>query len=240
MNESIRLKLLKGSPFCVSNIKILPLTLEQIVDIGYDQYNLCLLNLISEPKDFHVSDSNLNLESVTTWDIIISNIIYGTNNYKDFIKNALELFIGEKIFINTSKECIYINYPKTNKILNRNNYEEFKNILKIQNCIKTKNQEEQFANKKAEEIMKKILKGRQSIQKNESEIYFDDLISTLAANGNGLNILNIWNLTLYQFNNQFNRMKMIEDYEINIRQLLAGAKPEEVDLKYYVRPIDNN
>ena len=44
---------------------------------------------------------------------------------------------------------------------------------------------------------------------------------------------------MYQFNNQFNRMQMIEDYDINIRSLLAGADSKKIQLKHYIRPIEN-
>jgi hypothetical protein len=33
-------------------------------------------------------------------------------------------------------------------------------------------------------------------------------------------------------------MKMLEDYDINIRSLLAGAKPEDIELKHWMSKIE--
>jgi hypothetical protein len=107
----------------------------------------------------------------------------------------------------------------------------------LQNCI-SKKDEIKTANAKAEEIKNKILKGQQLLNKKMGlDVSFGDLVSVLAANGNNLNIINIWDLTMYQFNNQFARMQMIEDYDLNIRSLLAGAKKEDIQLKHYIRKI---
>jgi hypothetical protein len=151
----------------------------------------------------------------------------------------MKLFIADKVDFNYDLCEFYIGNLEDKKIINETNYEKFKDILKFQNCINKKQNDEfaNLANAKAEEIKNKILKGRQLIKGRESEITLDILISALAANGeNGLNIINIWDLTFYQFNDQFSMMKMVEDFDINIQSMLAGAKIE--DLKHYIRPKD--
>lgn len=237
MDESTKLKLLAGLSLKFSNIEIKPLTLIQIADIGYKQYNLYLMNLIAEPKDFNLVEG-IDINSITTWDIILSNMYHGTDEYREFLINAMELFVQDKVTFVYCKGYFYVGNIKDNKIINKDNFEEFKRILKIQNCLDKEKKEEKFANKKAEEIMKKIMKGRQSIKNNSEKVEFSDLVSVLAANGNGLNILNVWDLTMYKFNDQFARMQMIEEYDINIRSLLAGANSNEIKLKHYIRSID--
>jgi hypothetical protein len=238
MKESEKLKLLAGLPFKLNNIDLCPLSLRRIADIGYEQYNLFLMNLVADPKDFQIN-KNIDISTLETWDIIVSNMIYGSDDTKAFFINALELFFHSRVRFFLCKGFL-IGDLKDKKIVCKENYEELKRILKIQNCLDKKKEEEQFANDKAREIYLKIMKGKQSIGESEPQINFEDLVSVLAANGNGLNILNIWDLTLAQFNNQFARMQMIEKYDIDIRQLLAGAKPEDIKLKHYIRPIENN
>ena len=43
---------------------------------------------------------------------------------------------------------------------------------------------------------------------------------------------------MYQFNNQFNRLKIMDDYQVNIRALLAGAKSEDVKLQHWLSKIN--
>jgi hypothetical protein len=74
----------------------------------------------------------------------------------------------------------------------------------------------------------------------KSKVTLYDLISIHASNSQNLNIKDIWNLTYFQFNNQFLVTQNIEDYHINIRALLAGAKSSDVNLKHYIRPVDFN
>jgi hypothetical protein len=249
LNESDKLKLLAGLSLSMGDILIKPLTLRQIVEKGYEQYNLYLMNLVAEPQDFNLA-KDVDMTNIFTWDIILSNMYYGTDEYRKFLIEALQLFLNSKVrFISTQGffhigESIWDDIKKTCNFnsLNKENYEDFKRILKSQNCLDKEKKDEfaNTANSKAEEIKRKILKGRQSIQGAETKVSFEDLISVLAANGNNLNILNVWDVTLVQFNNQFNRMQMVESYDINIRYILAGAKPDEIQLKHYCRPIEDN
>lgn len=235
MNETIKLKLLSGIPFTLNNgIQIKPLTLKEIVNIGYLEYNMFLSNLIFDLEDVNIPNLDKNKHSY--WDIIISNMYYGDKNFQTTIITALNIFLNTDISFCRDT----YNFKTNNMIVDKKTFDEIRDVLKLQNCIEKKIKAK-TANSKAEEIRQKILKGRLQLdKKNNNIISFEDLVSVLAANGNGLNILNIWDLTMYQFNNQFSRMQMIEDYNINIRQLLAGAKKEDMVLKHYIRPIENN
>lgn len=61
----------------------------------------------------------------------------------------------------------------------------------------------------------------------------------MAAKANGLNLFNIWNLNYYAFNDQLQRLRMIEDYDIGIKSLMAGADSKKVKLKYWIRSIQS-
>jgi len=242
INESIKLKLLLGSPFQIDNIcSIKPLTLRQIVEIGHDKYNYYLSNLTAEVEDYNIP--NIDSSQYTYWDVLVTNMIHGDISYYQMIIEAINLFVGDRVEFDRENGWFCTkekNIRKEIKEINKEIFDEIRQVLRWQNCIEKKSQEK-MANSKAEEIRQKILKGRQELnKKNKNEVTFDDLISVLAAHGNNLNILNIWDLTMYQFNNQFNRMQMIEDYDINIRYLLAGAKGDDIKLKHYIRPINAN
>jgi len=117
------------------------------------------------------------------------------------------------------------------------------NIIKLQNCLNKKSEEEENpASEKARQILERQKRARALLAKakgseDNETLTLADLVSILASHGNGVTPLNVWDINFYWFNNQFNRMKMFEEYDINIRSLLAGAKSEDVDLKHWMSKI---
>ena len=45
------------------------------------------------------------------------------------------------------------------------------------------------------------------------------------------------NYDVYQFNDQFNRLKIMDEYHVNIQALIAGAKSEDVKLQHWISKI---
>jgi hypothetical protein len=244
IKEDDKYRMFANIPVKMDNIcTIYSYTLYEIMDIGYEKYHNYLMNLISEPKDFLKNIDIKDLEDLTTFDIITSNLyhtlIKDDDKYYNLIQEAFRLFIKEDIELFWDNNELKLIIDRSDRIIDKENYNTFKNILKTQNGFDKEKKEEFIpANDKANEIKQKILKARQKRKTKDDEITFHDLISVLAANSKSVNILNVWDLNIYQFNNQFTRMKMIEDYDIGIRSILAGAKSEDVKLKYYIRPLD--
>ena len=44
----------------------------------------------------------------------------------------------------------------------------------------------------------------------------------------------------FQFNNQFNRMKVVEDFKVNVQSLLAGADSKSIKLKHWLSKLKDN
>lgn len=231
------IRLLSGLPIKIYNIDVYPLKLRDLAIMGYEDYYTKIYYLTAEPKDFTLSE-DVDIDNITIFDIIMSNMYYSNEHHRKGIIKIMEVIFRQKVTFAYCRSCFYIGDIKNNNIINKDNYIEIKKVLKLQNCIKDKKEEFKCVNSKAEKIRQKILKGREKLNK-KTEPTFEDLVSTLASKGNGLNILNIWDLTVYQFYDQLIRTQMIEDYYINIKSLLAGAKKEDVNLKYYIRPIED-
>ena len=90
-------------------------------------------------------------------------------------------------------------------------------------------------NSKLKEIKKKIAENKKIIQKykkqQNSELIF--LVNAVASKSQNLNILNIWELTLYQFKNQLDQLIRNENYDINIQSILAGADSKKIKLVHW-------
>jgi hypothetical protein len=74
----------------------------------------------------------------------------------------------------------------------------------------------------------------------KSDLKFSDLIGSITINNCGLNIANIWDITYYAFHDQLKRMGWRDQFNINNRAALAGAKLKKSQLKHWMRSISSS
>jgi hypothetical protein len=73
--------------------------------------------------------------------------------------------------------------------------------------------------------------------KDGGDIKFSDLVGSVAVGNCGLNIANIWDITYYAFHDQLKRMGWRDQFNINNRAALAGAKLKKSQLKHWIKSI---
>ena len=73
--------------------------------------------------------------------------------------------------------------------------------------------------------------------REKTDLNFSDLIASITINDCGLNMDNIWNITYYAFHDQLKRMGWRDQFNINNRAALAGAKLKKSQLKHWMRSI---
>ena len=86
----------------------------------------------------------------------------------------------------------------------------------------------------------KLAKAKQAAREKRNDLQFSDLLASVTINGCGLNMENIWNVTYYAFHDQLKRMGWRDQFEINSRAALAGAKLKKDQLKHWMRSIANS
>ena len=74
-------------------------------------------------------------------------------------------------------------------------------------------------------------------QGKDSDMKLSDLIGSMTINDCGLNIINIWDITYYAFHDQLKRMGWRDQFNINQKAALAGAKIKKSQLKHWMRSI---
>ena len=77
-------------------------------------------------------------------------------------------------------------------------------------------------------------------EKEKTDLKFSDLIGSITINDCNLNMENIWNITYYAFHDQLKRMGWRDQFNINNRAALAGAKLNKSQLKHWMRSIANS
>lgn len=239
------LKLLKGSPIYVGDIAVYPLTIGEITDLGLDKYNL-YLNLINIDKErIEIIDEEINNFDVVC-QFCFHNIDIGEgNNFKELFLEAMKLFLRNEVNFIADEQFVgfIVGDIENYHVINDTNYDQIIEVIKQQNCL-VKNEEDDCnpADEKARELLEKRKKARQLLAKaknndDDTPLTLADLVSILIANGNGVTPFNVWDMNFYLFNNQFSRMKMLEEFNINIRSLLAGADPKNIDMQHWMSKI---
>lgn len=235
------IKTLSGLPLYIDQIPIYPIKIRDIAEQGEHKYNLSLMFTVSLREAFKHIAEDIDIkkfEKLTDFELIlILSTIY--EDFCEQIIDAINFFIKvDKIQLNKSQECFDL-YNQEDKIgvFNNSNYDDFINIIKIQNYIKKEEEEYAPANKKAAEMIKrkKELQKKMAKAKGQKEILsFADYISILMAKSHEMDVNKCLDMTLYAFFNYLERLTVIDNYEIGIQQLLAGAKPNQVNLKHWL------
>ena len=234
-----------GIPTQIDNIcKVYPVTLREIAQVGVKNFYsyLNLFTLEKEDIDEFFRQQGIE-EDITPFQFTLINAV-SDERYLQNLQEAFKFFLHEdKITILADNEAIVLGEITENRLLMEGNFNVICNIISKQNVTQRESDEEKMNNPsdaRAAKIIKKIKEGRKIREKKNSgsNLSFVDLVASLAAKGNGLNALNVWDLTYYAFNDQFKRMQMIEEYESARQSILAGADPKKVKLEYWMRPIE--
>ena len=241
INElDLNLQLLRGKAINISGIKVYPLTLDEIAEIGIKQYQQYLGLLCLSDEEL----KNNGLSDYTTFRYLLEIQSHGDDKLKKYIGYIWRCFLREDIVPDIENNVFLMK----DVIIDEDCFNDIVKILKQQNCLEENSNTEEkqhFANEKAREIFMKLQKNRQKIKKMKEEdgnvITLDNLISILSAYSNNLNLLSVYKLTMYQFNNQFNRLKMLKDYEFNICALTSfNLDSSQLDFKHWLRPVEEN
>ena len=63
---------------------------------------------------------------------------------------------------------------------------------------------------------------------------------SILASGFGMTLQEVMGYDLYQFNDQFNRLKIMDDYEVSVQALLHGAKKEDINFTHWLTKIKHS
>ena len=133
--------------------------------------------------------------------------------------------------ISLKKDSIALKKEGTDEeyYLNRDNYEEFQQIIKQMFSFNTGEQDDDFkpdgrlASKIAEKLRKRHEKLAE-LDKDSTKVDIYSRYASILSTGLKINIGDILNYTPYQLFDQLERYRLKQDYDIFIRAQLAGAK----------------
>lgn len=189
-------------------------------DVYYTYINMLLISLeeyLYAVKCEHMI-SEFRKNGITKFDIFTDNV-----DERQLFIYILSFFIEGNVFYQDRKFIIEkIIIDKNGKeekkygCVNKNNYQQFLEVICEINYIKLCKQEENYASEKARKIAEKIQQAkdkRKNLSQKES-YSLSDIISSVSVKSSSYNLFNIWDLTIYQLYDQFQRLNILDEFDI--------------------------
>lgn len=252
------LKFQKGSPIFLDDIcAIFPAKMGEIVDLGYDLFQeylgiITFIKPVINKKE--APEIQKLLDELTDFQYLLL-LVSSDRQMSESLKGAFQFFCKEnEVIFSLEMEQIILGPLKEQHILTEAKFYELQKIIKRMYFIE-QDGEDIIINPDDSPAVKRLKmqmranreKVRQAKMKQsareKSDLKFSDLIGSITINNCGLNMENIWNITYYAFHDQLKRMGWRDQFDINNRAALAGAKIDKSQLKHWMRSIassDNN
>lgn len=258
--EDLEHKLLKGSILYFEQVPTYSITLGQMAEFGFSRAQ-GIINLLcmedSRAKEFLSADMEqaafafiyllISEERKKITDgQIAGDMREDTLLYS--IPAFLELLFKNKVVFDSDYGFVIGTDAGGKTIINDSNYAELRDILKERNCLADIDEltaSDNPASGMVKQLLDKRKKLREKVRRAKKREGSDDgepltmadLIS-IFAQAQTMFLQDVYDrYDIYQFNNQFNRLKIMDDYHVSIQALLAGAKSEDVKLKHWLTKI---
>ncbi len=252
LTDDIVLKMQKGTPILLDDIcAFYPSTVGEIVDEGYSvvQQYLSVLTLTHDDLNNENIDKEARkyLNDLSDFEcfLVLTSVEPELNN---LAKRGFYFFTHEEVNFSFSPAQIVIGPPAEKHFLNEAKFCDFRQLLQKMFFLDQDNDaiiiyenDEPFVKKLKRQMLEGRAKTKKAKQKNKkddfSDLRFSDLVGSVAINNCGLNMENIWNITYYAFHDQLKRMGWRDQFNINNRAALAGAKLKKEQLQHWMRSI---
>lgn len=248
------LKFQKGTPWLFGDIcAIYSRTVGDIIDIGYTKFQQ-FLGILTANKPMPKIDEDKELREllneITDFQYILM-MASSDLEVNTLIKDAFEFFTHEQIIFSLEPAQIVIGPPDEKHILNEENFYDFQRVLRRMYFLDMDG-EEIIINPDDPPQVKRIKmtmrENREKLRRAKAaqmaregnDLKFSDLLGSITINNCGLNMVNIYDITYYALQDQLKRMGWRDQFDINNRAAMAGAKLKKNELKHWIRSISNS
>lgn len=160
---------------------------------------------------------------------------------KDSVLQVLSLLFPNASIIFTPRSLI-INQGEISSTIDDKNFENFQSIVQDMLCLS--NSDEQAFNpgsKRAKEIADKLMKARQKVAAEKAKSQgdgsmFGQYLSVLTVGIHSMSLQDCINLTVYQLYELIERYSLYNNWDLEIRSRLAGAKGDK-PIENWMKPI---
>ena len=245
------LKFQKGSPVFLDDIcAVYSATIGEIVDLDYSKFQQ-YLSIITATKPNMKNNNQLQqaLNKLSDFEYILM-MVHMDRKSNEMLKSAFQFFIHEPVSFSLDPAQIVVGPLEEKHILTEEKFYELQSLIRRAYFIQQEG-EEIIINKKDSPSVKRLKmqmrENREKVRKAKakaaaqkgSDLRFSDLIGSFTINHCNINAINVYDMTYYMFHDQLKRMGWRDEYDINSRAAMAGAKLNKSQLKYWMRSINN-
>ena len=246
-------KIFLGKPIKFKDIcKIYPPTVAEVVENDdFNSYQTLFTITQEELNKAYLQDESI-LQVPTPFQYLLMNY-YQDEEVKEKIEEAFKFFVHEPVTIVPEIELLLIGKSESElnpdidlenpRVLTEDNFFDFQNQIRLaigSNPIKPPEPEDINEDPRVRRWKMKIKEREEflNVKQRKNSPTFGTLLAAICCMGIGLNPLNIgemsyacvhWLIAMYQQN---------EEYDVDIRALLAGADSKKVKPKYWIKNID--
>ena len=209
------LTLLSSEPVLLQNVgHIKPPKLIDIRRLGMTNYNM-FISVLNFTQNKFEEVFNVKNNKKEYFDLIFND-----QNFREMFYNIFSFFICENIYVDVNDKC-YVVYrnnpnPKDDKdkylivgLINKDTFDDVKDVILQFNYVKSnvidKSKVKDQHTRDLLDFMEKAREKQKTSTKDDENLTLPNIISALSTFHNTLNILNIWDLTVYQLFDQFKR-----------------------------------
>lgn len=246
------LDLLSPEPISIPGVcNVLSPRLRDISQIGYETYQYYLSVLLMDVKTYFAmlgeqdTYDRLSEEEQAEWNIF--DCFLASRQTRNLLQEILDFFIQETVHFSPIKHCFLVQKGDIDTgSITAENYPELCTLIYKRNCIQpqTETNLSKIKSKKAIEIIKKLQKGRSEKNrqtKADKNMELGNIISAVAGKSPTLNLINIWDLTVFQLWDNFSRLSHNSIYAIQSMSVAAwGNKDNTFDAAAWFQRIDTD
>ena len=226
-----RLALMAGTDIPVPECQLVlhQPTIQEIAFIGEEDFFVGIQTLCLN-KSMFIQDESV-LEQVNNFQIFMTVIADKTTADKKKAVQQLLKLVLPKYQVMITPKSIVVNEEGASHMIDEDNFEALQEALKMIFCANTGPMNQQAfnpANKKAQEIAEKLMRGRQRVAAQKGELnvsVFSQYLSILTI-GLHIPITELLKTTMFQLYDLMERYTLYINWDIDIRSRLAGGKPE--------------
>ena len=184
-------------------------------------------------KSMFVEDKTLS-DDITNFQIFMTIMMdKESKKQKNAVNMVLKLCFPDYKVLITPNSLIFNKEGQSGIIVDEKNFESLQDILRKIFCMKDGPMDQQAVNPgnaKAQEIAKKLMRGRDRIaaeRGGSNSSVFSQYISILTVGLSSMSMQDLIKLTMFQLYDLIDRYNLYVKWDLDIRARLACAKPKE-------------
>lgn len=216
--------------------RIKPLTIKEILTMGRQNYEMKLaLLLLTDTEAISLiqkkTKENIDLKTFSVLSYLLQSAEYDDTFYLELV-DAFSTFIQEEILLLPKISSIVIGNPEQKRLITPENYNDFQQILCIQNGRKVKEPPPENESAIAREFrlkreMREAIKQKQKKKNNQTQSFLDMLE---IAEVYGIDYLNS---TIFSLQRKIQRHQAKEKWDQDFKLLCAGLDAKKIEMSYW-------